>query len=357
MIFKLKYSSEFKSYFLEPYADKFTLPDKIYGKLKSKAIRVWNTYVREKKSTGVLLVGDKGSGKSLTGNILSNIAIENNLPVIMVSEIKVEEELVSYLSGLKNCVLYLDEFAKLFGSISQNNLLTMLSDPINTRKIVILTENSLYYINSHIIDRPGRIRYRYDFNKLERDELVDYLNDNGVDGRFAEDLINTYESAKTFSFDILAAIVNEHKQYPHDSLKEIVNTLNVKVIAKPLEWKVVEVRKKVKDEYEDQLFNTFGRRLPSTMFKERECFNINVYVFKDSEDMMDRNKASEVINFSNNGEPNFKTRTIEKDLVILERKGYVIRLVLAEREDDEYDNDDNNAQPNPMPSFYSNPFQ
>lgn len=360
MIFKLRYSEEFKNYYLEPYAEKFNIPNKVYGKLNSKAIRVWNTYVREKRSTGVLLVGDQGSGKSLTGNILSNIAIDNGLPVIMVSEIQVNNNLIAYLSNLKNCVLYLDEFGKLFYSNEQASLLTMLSDPINTKKIIILTENTTYTINRFILNRPGRIRYRYDFNKLERDDLLEYLHDNQVEGEFLSDLVNTYETSTTFSFDILSAIVNEHRQYPTDNLKSLLNTLNVKIIAAVMYWRVTEVKRVVsKDKYEDQIFSVYGDCLNRDIFKDNLNFNITIHLYKDDDDINDKTKAFEVLTLRKDTDGyNFNMISITDNTIILKRKKYEIKLELKEKDysDDSTDNINKPTSPFiPMPMEFS-PF-
>lgn len=346
MVFKVRYSEDFKSYYLEPYSEKFQMPDKIYGNLDKKAIRVWNTYVKEKKSIGVLLIGSQGSGKSLTGNILSNIAIDNGLPVIMVSEIHVDHTLIAYLSNLKNCVLYIDEFGKMMYSSEQNNLLTMLSDPINTKKIIILTENFTHNINTHILNRPGRIRYRYDFNKLEKEDLLEYLNDQKVEEEFQRELVEIYVSAKVFSFDILTAIIKEHKQYPNDSLKHLLNVLNVKIIATPLCWKVVEVKKEIsKGKYEDQIFTCNSGLLKSSTFKDNYPFTVYINLYKDDEDASNNEKKYETISISNErGDENYKIVSLDNNTVVLKRKNYLIKFELREKEDMDMSDDSSSSR-------------
>ena len=114
--------------------DRFTVPSKIYGDGMQKVIRIWNDYAIGGKSTGCMLLGDKGSGKTLLSSLLCNLAIDNRLPVITISEINPSIELIGYLSSLKRCVLLFDEFGKIINNILQDKILTMLSDYCNTHK-------------------------------------------------------------------------------------------------------------------------------------------------------------------------------------------------------------------------------
>ena len=200
-------------YFAVKSADKFILPKKIYGNVERLAIRVWNTFAVTKKSTGIMLTGNKGSGKTILGEIISNLAIDRGLPVYMITEIDITLELVSYIRNLNHCVVFLD---------------------VNSScKLFILTENSLDRISIFIKDRPGRIRYHLDFEKLGIDIYEDYLITNPVDPNFKKDLDNLYFKAKEFSFDILGAIVSEHLRFPNETLEDLLTVLNCKSLLKP----------------------------------------------------------------------------------------------------------------------------
>lgn len=244
-------------YRLEYETKKFTVPDKTYGDLTTNAVRIWNDYALGGKSTGCMLLGDKGTGKTLLGTLISNIAIDNGVPVILVTEIKATIELLQFLTRLSNCVLLLDEFSKNMTFEVQNQMLTMFSDVFNTRKLIIITENSDRCINSYILDRPGRVKYRLDFNKLSIKTFEDYTNNFVKNKTFLEDLKNVYKSATEFSFDQLSTIVEEHLNYPDEKLDNLLAVLNVKSIRKKPRLVITKIIDTKKPDREVK-FNHFG---------------------------------------------------------------------------------------------------
>lgn len=229
------------NYTLEYVSNKLTVPEKIYGDTFQHAVRIWNDYALGDKSTGCLLLGDKGTGKTLLGSIISNIAIDNHLPVIMVTEIQATTELIQFLSQLNKCVLLLDEFVKNINYDMQSIMLTMFSDLINTRKLFIITENSDRYLQSYLLDRPGRVKYRLDFDKLSIKTFEDYTREFIKNKSFLEELTELYHSAIEFSFDQLSGIVKEHLNYPNDTLDDLLNILNVKSLRKTAYLQIVKV--------------------------------------------------------------------------------------------------------------------
>lgn len=227
-------------------ADKFTLPDKIFGSLNKKAIRVWNDYVYNNSSTGVLLTGDQGTGKSLVGMIISNIAIANGLMVYTLngSMNNISDgigSIINYLDSLNNCVIFIDEFGKLFRNDVQNNFLTMLSDFNNSKKIFILTENYLYNINSFILNRPGRVKYHFDFVKIDQDLLIEYCHYRFLSIEKTNELESLLLRASAFSYDELKAIVDEWIKYPNDSLEQVLSVLNVSRLRTPATYELISV--------------------------------------------------------------------------------------------------------------------
>lgn len=234
IVYFIKKDKANNMYFLEPYVDKIKVPSKIYGNLNKLAIRFWNNYVLEDKSTGVLLTGQAGSGKTELGNILSNIAINNNMPVIMVQDIEADIELISFINSLNNVVLLFDEFAKVFNYNLQEKMLSMFSNTNAGKRLYILTENNSGTVSEFIRNRPSRVKYHVDFSRIEKDVLIDYCNDHGVLDKFMDDLLHKYNSANVFSFDHLMALVTEHKRYPEDTLDELLKILNLDVLRNPI---------------------------------------------------------------------------------------------------------------------------
>lgn len=278
---------EKKYYSLVYHKDKFDTPETLYGDTMSNVVRVWNEYAISKKTTGVLFTGTKGSGKTMMSSLLCNLAIDNGLPVVLCIEIDFTIELVRFLSQLKHAVLFMDEFNKNIHYSIQDKLLTMLSDVNTTNKLIIMTENNPLSINNYIIDRPGRIRYHYDFDKLSKSVFEDYCMRNmdieGKDKSFYVDLLNRYLDLQKFSFDQLQAIVTEHNHYPDDDLETLFNILNLHGLSKPkkfvidsvvtmsnneqLEWSIDT------DNMEEQRFKysrTYDTPIMITLFKKKQ---------------------------------------------------------------------------------------
>ncbi len=229
-------------YSLEKVSDKFDVPVKIYGNNNKIAIRVWNTYVQTKKSTGILLTGSPGTGKTLIGELISNIAIGNNLPVIMVSDIEVNIEIISFISKLSDVVVFFDEFSKNIDRKLQENSLTMFSDTTDTRKLFILTENDYMSVSKLIRDRPGRIRYHIDFERVSELVIREYCSEMGVGDSFVSDIMDKHKRAISFSFDHLKALVTEHLRYPNETIDELLEVLNLGSLNSKVEIIVSEVK-------------------------------------------------------------------------------------------------------------------
>lgn len=246
MIYGVQYNKQHKFCYAVALKDSFDLPVKIYGDYNKKALKVWNDYALN-GSSGVLLTGDKGSGKSLLGNIISNIAISKNLDVYFIDGASFSDSsdeiaaVFSFLNTLTNCAVFIDEFGKLFYYSRQERLLTFLSDPLDSRRLIILTENRVGSINEYILNRPGRIKYHFNFEKLPSDVFLDYTKQAELDPDFYNDLNSKYETVNTFSFDQLEAICMEHKKYPLDTLDDILNSLNVTNLRTPVTYHLAQV--------------------------------------------------------------------------------------------------------------------
>lgn len=254
MIIKLQWDGKNKQVIESPDGDFYNVPTKLYGDTEQRALRVWNDYVYFDKTTGCLLTGDQGTGKTLLGQLIANIAIkERNLPVYMVSA-KAEgnqdvTNLIDYINNLRECVIFMDEFGKMIRYTAQDQFLTMLSDLKKTKKIFILTENDTYNINRYILNRPGRIKYHFDYTKINSKVLLDYCKDKGVNDSFIKELVNKHEKTNVFSFDQLEAIVDEHRKYPTESLKDITEVLNVAVLRTKVTYTISSVYDRRKEEY------------------------------------------------------------------------------------------------------------
>lgn len=179
--------------------------------------------------------------------LLGNVAIDNKLPVYMLYGKYPEEsitQIITFMSRLRNCVIFMDEFGKMIDTRTQNLFLTMLSDLNDTKKIFVLTENNRYEISKYILDRPGRIKYFLEFTKIPESTLLDYLKDFDIKEDFYNDILKLYSKVNEFSFDHIKAIVNEHLKYPNESLTDIINIINAPSLRKQSFLEIVTVMKK-----------------------------------------------------------------------------------------------------------------
>ena len=230
-------------YRLEYAYPRYELPERIYGDVKDNMVRVWNEYAISGKSTGVMLTGESGNSKTLSGQILSNLAIDNDIPVVMVTEINFTIELIAFITRLANCVIFLDEFRKNISYELEAKSLTMFNDLGNTKKLFILTENDKRNISSYIRNRPGRFRYHFSFDKISKSVFKDYVNSHNVRDNFKQELEERYNKSSVFSFDHLQTIISEHIHYPDDSVDEIFSVLNVETLRRIKMFKVLDIVK------------------------------------------------------------------------------------------------------------------
>ena len=243
-VYYIKKNEQFNFYQLNYAFHKFEEPKKIYGDMLQRCIRIWNHYAISKESTGCMFTGSAGSGKTKAGELLCNLAIDNNLPVVMCVEIEFDIELIRYLSALTDCVLFFDEFKKNVNYTIERQMLTMLAD--NTkRRLFIITENTSGSISEYIRDRPGRIRYHYDYDKISKAVFEDFCNDFKLSNEFKADLIDKYKTSNVFTFDQLQAIIYEHLHYPEDKLEDLLNILNLHTLKKPRKFKLLNVTRSV----------------------------------------------------------------------------------------------------------------
>lgn len=116
----------------------------------------------DKNTTGVLLTGDKGTGKSVTAKILAK---EANLPIIIINPDTEERYLNDFFKEFDTpvCILF-DEVDKGFNT---RQMLTFLDGLQKTaKKLVIMTANNADEIDSFIKNRCSRIRYYRNYDML-----------------------------------------------------------------------------------------------------------------------------------------------------------------------------------------------
>ena len=203
----------------------FRMPGKVYGDCLRNADRIVNTFTKRDGNTGVLLTGEKGSGKTL---LARQIAIQSGLPVIIINSDHSGDNFNSFLSSITQpCIVFLDEFEKTYNRESQEKILTLLDGTYQSRKLFLLTSNDKFRIDNNMKNRPGRIFYLIEFGGLEEEFIIEYCRDNLNDQSYLTDVVRVSRLFDIFNFDLLAAIVEESNRYGENP-KDLLGLLNAK---------------------------------------------------------------------------------------------------------------------------------
>lgn len=211
--------------------DSFEVKGKKYGDLNKNTDRILNTFMSRPAATGVMLAGEKGSGKSL---LAKNLAIEAgaryNIPTIVINAPWVGDKFNSFIQSIEQPVVILfDEFEKVYDSEDQEKALTLLDGVFPSKKLFILTCNDKWRIDSHMRNRPGRLFYMIDYKGLDTAFIMEYCEDNLKEDlqKYTEKLCQIASLFGQFNFDMLKATVEEMNRYG-EAPEEALRMLNVK---------------------------------------------------------------------------------------------------------------------------------
>lgn len=213
--------------FLEE-TDKFKPLSKYYGDCLKHSDRIHRTFAERPSSTGVMLTGEKGSGKTLLAKQLSILGYELGIPTIVINNDWTGDAFNKFLADIDQpCIILFDEFEKVYDSHKQEAILTLLDGVFPSKKLFVLTCNDKWRIDQHMRNRPGRIFYMIDFKGLTSEFIVEYCNDNLEDKSHIEQITKIATLFTEFNFDMLKAMVEDMNRYG-ESPQEVMHLLNAK---------------------------------------------------------------------------------------------------------------------------------
>jgi hypothetical protein len=188
--------------------DAFTRPSRIYGSMGTTADRIMRTFSDRTASTGVLLSGEQGSGKTQLAKELSiRAALLVSIPACGATFNQFIQQITT------PAVVIIDEFEKLYDSDDQQKLLTLLDGTYPTKKLFVLTCNNMYRIDQHMLNRPGRLFYHLRYKGLEERFIREYCADRLDAKEHTDGIVKLSHAFNAFNFDMLKALVEEMNRF------------------------------------------------------------------------------------------------------------------------------------------------
>ncbi len=207
-----------QGFYLEKSVE-FELPKKVFGDSELKAKRVLKTYNAVSSNLGVLLTGEKGSGKTMFSKLLSKFALEQGIATVIINEnFDNDPSMGKYLTDITDrCVVFFDEFEKIFKSDDQEQILTLLDGTYQSNKLFLLTANNVYNISDYIMNRPGRAHYHFRYGSLEESFIREYCEYQLSEKSYTDVVVRLAGAVGKFNFDMLQSVVREcniHNESP-----------------------------------------------------------------------------------------------------------------------------------------------
>lgn len=220
-VYRLEYNQMFNQFYLDHIQEEFTFPYKIYGVETDFIKRVAKSWDNTHGNMGVLLNGLKGTGKTVTAELICN---ELCLPVILVQ--KHFEGLVSFLNSIQqDVIIFIDEYEKIYNKYD-NALLSVMDGAFRTdsRKMFLLTTNELN-IERNMLQRPSRIRYIKSYTDLTLDVIMEVVDDKLVHKHLRDCTIKMISELPIITMDLVKAVVEEVNIHEEDPamFKDIFN--------------------------------------------------------------------------------------------------------------------------------------
>ena len=222
--------SDMSGFFLTKIEDIGPGTEKVYGNHNERIDRILRSYNSFTRSLGVLLSGDKGMGKSLMVRLIAErVRNELEMPVILVD--KDYDGISRFLDSLDEAFIIFDEFEKVFPAgreeNRQNQFLGLFDGISTTKRIYMVTVNSLNNLSDYFVNRPGRFHYHIRFDYPNAASIREYLTDQvpNISTKNLDDAVLLSHSVN-LNYDHLRALAFELSL--GSDFRDIIGDLNIK---------------------------------------------------------------------------------------------------------------------------------
>jgi broad-specificity NMP kinase len=221
LVYKLEIDERTGELYLSQILDKFDFPYKVYGIETDFIDRVEKTYNNTKSNLGILLNGIKGTGKTVTAKQICN---KLDLPVIIIHTRY--DNTSNFINNIQqDVIVFVDEYEKMYND-KDHSILTVMDGVLDNgfRRVFLLTTNELY-INSNMIQRPGRLRYLKTYGNLPLEAIEEIIDDKLIYLEHRPSIIEFILQLETITVDIVKAVIDEVNIHNEDPkvFKDIFN--------------------------------------------------------------------------------------------------------------------------------------
>ena len=228
-------------YYLEGIDD-LLAEGKLYGDVDHRADRIISTFLTRKQSTGVLLEGEKGSGKTLLARRISEKLKEHGMSTLVIGSPYHGDSFNNLVQAIEHpTMLLFDEFEKVYDAEDQKHLLTLFDGLFTTKKLFVVTVNESHKIIEQMKNRPGRFFYRLSYTGLDPKFVEEYTMDNLKNKDHVNSVLVFASSFSSFNFDILKALIEEMNRY-NENAAEASKFLNAVPFDSRFKFKIFELK-------------------------------------------------------------------------------------------------------------------
>lgn len=224
-----RFVATMQGWYLDRVADQFHFPFKVYDASSKVIDRIITYWYVNGGNLGILMNGLRGAGKTMTAQLLANKLIKDaDIPVLAVREPVPLQAIFDAVQ--QNMMVIFDEFEKTHDDENQKLLLSTIDGMSRSafNRLIVFTTN-VTAINENFRDRPSRIHYQFEFQRVA-DEIIEGLIEDGLEEdlrkKFKADLLTYLHTRKICTIDIVKAAISEVRTF-RESPTQFEEMLNI----------------------------------------------------------------------------------------------------------------------------------